>query len=147
MNARERFEKTRRSIKRLNEVKSLIMLGGDDWRPPHIKAKTDASDPTANTAIYRVDVAGDMLDELRREESELENFIGVSLALIAAVRVGFGEIYAYLLEWRYIDGLTWKQVHEEHGTLCAAGKYLVGIAFDWIDSVGVSRLLNDDYEV
>lgn len=147
MNAHERFELTRRRIARLNEVKALIMYGCDDWRPEHIRAKTDKPDPTANEAAYRVDVLGEQLDELKREEHELEQFIGVSLAIIAQVRAGFGEIYANLLEWHYIDGRTWTNISEDTGIKRSTCYYLVDIAFDWVDSVGVSRLLNGEVEL
>lgn len=147
MNAQERFELTRRRIARLNEVKALIMYGCDDWRPEHIRAKTDKPDPTANEAAYRVDVLGEQLDELKREEYELEQFIGVSLAIIAQVRAGFGEIYANLLEWHYIDGRTWTNISEDTGIKRSTCYYLRDIACDWVDSVGVSRLLNGEVEL
>lgn len=147
MNAQERFELTRRRIARLNEVKALIMYGCDDWRPEHIRAKTDKPDPTANEAAYRVDVLGEQLDELKREEYELEQFIGITLAIIAQVRAGFGEIYANLLDWHYIDGRTWTNISADTGIKRSTCYYLVDIAFDWIDSVGVSRLLKGEMDV
>ena len=147
MNARERFELTRRRIARLNEVKLLIMYGCDDWRPAHIRAKTDKPDPTANEAMHRVDVLSEQLDELKREEQELESFIGVSLTIIAQVRAGFGEIYANLLEWHYIDGRTWTSISADTGIKRSTCYYLVDIACDWVDSVGVSRLLNGEVEL
>lgn len=147
MNAHERFERTRRSVARLNEVKLLIMYGCDDWRPAHIRAKTDKPDPTANEAMHRVDVLGEQLDELKREEQELEQFIGVSLAIIAQVRAGFGEVYANLLEWHYIDGRTWTNISEDTGIKRSTCYYLRDIACDWVDSVGVSRLLNGEVEL
>lgn len=147
MIARHRFEHTKRSIKRLNEVKLLIMYDCDDWKPPQVRAKRQVSDPTANKAAYNVDELGEKLEALRREEQELEEFIGVSLAIIQGVRVGFGDIYANLLEWRYIDGWTWKRIHQQYGIPKSTGHYLLDIAFDWVDSVGVSRLLSGDTEV
>ena len=147
MNAQERFELTRRRIARLNEVKALIMYGCDDWRPEHIRAKTDKPDPTANEAAYRVDVLGEQLDELKREQDELESFIGVTLAIIAQVRAGFGEIYANLLEWHYIDGRTWTNISEDTGIKRSTCYYLRDIACDWVDSVGVSKLLKGEIEL
>lgn len=147
MNAHERFERTRRSVARLNEVKLLIMYGCDDWRPAHIRAKTDKPDPTANEAMHRVDVLGEQLDELKREQDELESFIGVTLTIIAQVRAGFGEIYANLLEWHYIDGRTWTNISEDTGIKRSTCYYLRDIACDWVDSVGVSRLLNGEVEL
>lgn len=155
MNAQERFELTRRRIARLNEVKALIIYGCDDWRPEHIRAKTDKPDPTANEAAYRVDVLGEQLDELKREEHELEQFIGVSLAIIAQVRAGFGEIYADVLEARYIDNEKWPSIAEryesnhenrEKVTVRTVQNWAT-IACDWVDSVGVSRLLNGEVEL
>lgn len=147
MNAHERFERTRRSVARLNEVKLLIMYGCDDWRPAHIRAKTDKPDPTANEAMHRVDVLGEQLDELKREQDELESFIGVTLTIIAQIRAGFGEIYANLLEWHYIDGHTWTNISEDTGIKRSTCYYLRDIACDWVDSVGVSKLLKGDIEL
>lgn len=146
MSARDRFEQTRKAVVELDTIKALIMTGGDDWKPEGVK-QPGTSDPTASRAIHNVDEWGEQLEELRRREAELENFIGMSLAIIQGVRDGFGEIYAMLLDARYIDGWTWTRIHEEYGIKRPYGNYLLGIAFDWIDSVGVSRLLNDDYEV
>ena len=147
MNAKERFKRTRQAVKRLHEVQLQIMYECDDWKPPQVKTKTDKSDPTANKAIYNVDELGEKLEALRKEEAELTDFIGVSLAIIQAVRDGFGEIYANLLEWRYIDKWTWKRIDEDFGIRRHDGYDLLDIAFDWIDSVGVSRLLKGDREI
>lgn len=147
MNAKERFKRTRQAVKRLDEVHALIMYECDDWKPPQVKTKTDKSDPTANKAIYNVDELGEKLEALRKEEAELTDFIGVSLAIIQAVRDGFGEIYANLLDWYYIDGLTWMQISEDTGIKRSTCYYLRDIAFDWIDSVGVSRLLRGEMDV
>lgn len=147
MNAKERFEKTRKDIQRLNEVKSLIMYECDDWRPHEERVSKAISDPTAQRAIYLVDEVSEKLEALRFEEAELESFIGDSLALIQAVHDGFGEVYAMLLDARYIDGLAWSRIHEEYGIAKSTGHYLIGIACDWIDSVGVSRLLKGETEL
>lgn len=147
MMARERFEQTRQGIERLNEVKLLIMYDCDDWKPPSVKAKGQASDPTGNRAAYNVDELGEKLEALRDEERELEEFIGVTLTIIHAVRVGFGEIYATILEARYIDGLKWSDVREAYGIPRSTGHYLLDIAFDWIDSIGVAKLMRGDVEV
>lgn len=147
MDAKSRFEATRNAIKRLDEVHLLLMYDCDDWKPPTIRTKSDKSDPTANQAIYHVDELSDKLEALRREESELLQLIGDTLAIIEAVREGFGEIYANLLEWRYIDGWTVKQIAEEKKLNRTYCYQLVDIAFDWIDSVGVSRLLSGQHEL
>lgn len=147
MNARERFEATRRAIPRLHDVQLAIMYECDDWKPPAIKAHTQTADPTASRAIYRVDELSEKLDALRAEERELTQLIGETLAIIAAVRDGFGEIYASLLDWYYIDMLTWTQISEDSDIKRSTCYYLRDIAFDWIDSVGVSRLLRGEVEV
>lgn len=147
MNAKSRFEATRAAVPRLNEVKALIMYGCDDWRPEGVRTSVAASDPTAAAAIRAVDELADELDALRDEESELEDLIGTSLAIIAAVRRGFGEIYANLLDWYYIDGMTWTEISEDTDIKRSTCYYLRDIAFDWIDSVGVSRLLRGEVEV
>lgn len=142
MTARERFVQTRQYVIELNNIKALIMSDGDDWKPPGVKVHA-VSDPTASRAIRNVDEWGEQLAELRKREAELEHFIGVSLAIIEAVRSGLGSDYADLLDARYIDCLTWKQMDVAKST----GKMKVAIAFDWIDSIGISRLLRDEYEI
>lgn len=147
MNARERFEATRKAIPRLHDVQLAIMYECDDWKPPAVKAHTQTADPTASRAIYRVDELAEKLDALRAEERELTQLIGETLAIIAAVRDGFGEIYANLLEWRYVDRVSWKTIHDDYGIKRDRGRYLLDVAFDWIDSVGVSRLLRGQTEL
>lgn len=147
MDAKTRFERTREAIPRLNDIKLALMYDGDDWKPQTTRTRTDTSDPTANRAIYNVDERAELLEALRKEERELEQLIGESLVIIAAVRDGFGEIYALLLERRYIDCNTWTRIHDDCGIVSSSGKYLLNIAFDWIDSVGVSRLLNGEVEI
>ena len=144
--ARERFEQTRKAIERLADVQALLMTDGDDWQPPTI-GKAGNSDPTASRAIRNVDELADKLQALRQEESELLDTIGESLAIIEGVRNGFGEIYANLLEWRYIDGWTWQRIRDDKGIRRTTGHNLLDIAFDWIDSVGVSRILRGVLEV
>lgn len=142
MTARDRFVQTRQYVIELNNIKALIMSDGDDWKPPGVKVHA-VSDPTASRAIRNVDEWGEQLAELRKREAELEHFIGVTLAIIEAVRDGLGADYADILDARYIDCLTWKQMDVAKST----GKMKAAIAFDWIDSIGISRLLREDYEV
>ena len=146
MTARDRFVQTRQYVIELNNIKALIMSDGDDWKPPGVKVHA-VSDPTASRAIRNVDEWGEQLAELRKREAELEHFIGVSLQIIEAVRDGLGADYADLLDRRYIDGLTWKQISNEYKLSRSTGSYMLNIVFDWIDSVGISRLLKGDYEV
>lgn len=147
MDARARFEATRKAVKRLDDVHLLLMHGGDDWKPEGVRSAHETSDPTANRAIYNVDEGDEILAALRREERELTDLIGESLVIISAVRKGFGTPYGNLLEWRYIDCETWTIIHDDHGIPKSTGHYLLGIAFDWIDSMGVSRLLRGDSEL
>ena len=151
MNARERFEATRKAVKRLAEVQALIMYDCDDWKPPGVKARHETSDPTANRAIYNVDELSEKLEALRSEESELIALIGESGEIIRAVRAGFNEQYADWLEHRYIDLWTWAQFADELGMEQKKARekvrYWCGVTFDWIDSVGVSRLLRGQVEI
>lgn len=142
MSARERFVQTRKAVIELDNIKALIMTDGDDWKPPGVHVH-GVSDPTASRAIRNVDEWGEQLAELRKRESELEHFIGTTLAIIEAVRSGLGSDYADILDKRYIDCLTWAQMDMPKST----GKMKVAIAFDWIDSIGISRLLRDEYEI
>lgn len=147
MNAKERFEQTRANVQRLDVVHTCLMNECDDWKPQSVRAHNEQSDPTAQRAIYNVDELADKLDALRKEAYELETFIGQSLVIIQAVRDGFGEIYANLLEWYYIDLLTWTQISTDYEIKRSTCYYLVDIACDWIDSVGISRLLRGDVEI
>ena len=142
MSARDRFVATRKAVIELDNIHALIMTEGDDWKPPGVKVHA-VSDPTASRAIRNVDEWGEQLAELRKRESELEHFIGTTLAIIEAVRSGLGADYADLLDARYIDCLTWKQMDVAKST----GKMKVAIAFDWVDSIGISKLLRGEFEV
>lgn len=119
----------------------------DDWRPEGVKSSSQTSDPTASKAIYAVDDLSAKLQALKSEQAELLKLIGESLAIIDGMRNGFGEIYANLLEWHYVDKRSWTQIHDDYGIPRTTCYYLVDIAFDWIDSVGVSRLLRGVTEV
>jgi hypothetical protein len=142
MTARERFVQTRQYVIELNNIKALIMSDGDDWKPPGVKVHA-VSDPTASRAIRNVDEWGEQLAELRKREAELEYFIGTTREIIEAVRSGLGSDYADILDKRYIDCLTWQQMDMPKST----GKLKVAIAFDWVDSIGISRLLRGEVEV
>lgn len=142
MTARDRFVQTRSAVVELNNIKALIMSDGDDWKPPGVHVHA-VSDPTASRAIRNVDEWGEQLAELRKREAELEHFIGTTLAIIEAVRSGLGSDYADILDARYIDCLTWAQMDVAKST----GKMKVAIAFDWIDSIGISKLLRGEVEV
>lgn len=147
MNAKERFNQTRKAIKRLNEVKLLIMNGCDDWQPVSVRSRHETSDPTANRAIYNVDILGEKLEALRDEQEELTEFIGTSLAIIEAVKAGFGEMYGNLLEWRYIDCYSYGRIEDDYGISKSTAHGRIDIACDWIDSIGVSNLLSGHVEL
>ena len=146
--ARDRFERTRDAVKRLHEVKLMIMYDCEDWQPPNVKTKGNTSDPTATHAIYVVDNLEEKMRALRQEEQELETFIGESLAIIEAVRNGLGEDYANVLTGRYIDCFYWHSVLSVYNISSKGTAHrLHDIALDWIDSVGISHLLAGDYEL
>ena len=148
MTARERFIRTRKAIIELDTIKARLMESGEDWQPEQVRVSGTLSDPTALQATYNVDVLGDVLDGLRKRESELEDFIGVTLMLIARVADGLGKEYAQILDQRYIDGLPWKYVTVNGvGISTATGKRKVNVAFDWIDSIGVERLERGYYDL
>jgi len=147
MAARDRFVQTRSAILEYDELRALLEEGGDDWRPEGIKA-TGIGDPTANRAIRNVDVLGDRLEAIRARVEELEGFIGLTLRIIEGVRKGLGEDYANLLDQRYIDGLTWRDVTLNGQSVSpSSGKAKVALAFDWIDSLGLTKILGGEYEL
>ena len=144
MTARDRFTQTRQYVIELDTIKARLSEHGEEWQPEQVHV-SGTSDPTANQAVYNVDVLGDVLDELRKREAWLENFIGVSLMVIDRVSKGLGEQYASILEQRYIDCLTWKNV--SMGCSVSTGKRMLNVAFDWIDSLGLTKLERGDYEI
>ena len=146
LTAKKRFEQTRRDVKRLDEVNLAIMYECDDWQPPSVKAHNEQVDTTASRAIYNVDTRDPRIEALTIERIELVDRIGIALELIAAVNAGLGERYSNVLEWRYIDCLRWSQVRER-GIARSTGYELINIACDWIDSVGISKLLRGEYEL
>lgn len=147
MVARERFVQTRKAVIELNAIKAKLSEHGDDWRPEQVHV-AGISDPTANQATYNVDVLGETLEQLRLRESELEEFIGVSLMLIEHVRIGLGEEHAQILDQRYIDNLKWEQVRVDgHKVNRKYGCEKLAVAFAWIDSLGVTKLKEGDYEL
>lgn len=146
-NARQRFEQTRRAVARLHDVQLMIMNGCDEWRPPGVSSRNATPDPTASAAIRNVDELDGRLSALRAEEGELIEFIGEALVVIRAVRDGLGGRYADVLEWRYIDRLSFDYIKDEFGMAKATAHRLAGIAFDWIDSIGLTRILAGDLEI
>lgn len=147
MAARERFVKTREAVMELAQVQALIMTDGDDWKPEGAHS-SGISDPTANRAAYNVDTWQDKLIELRGRESELQAFIGLSLRIIESVREGLGDDYASILEQRYIDCYPWRWVTVgAKQVVKRTGIQKVNVAFDWIDSMGLTRILNGDTEI
>ena len=147
MTARERFTQTRKAVIELNQIKLSIMYQGEDWKPDNIRVP-GVSDPTANAAIHNVDEWESKLPILRKREEELEAFIGLSLVIIKAVKNGLGREYAEILEQRYIDCLPWRDVEiDGEKVKKSTGKMRVSVAFDWIDSIGITRLMRGDYEV
>lgn len=133
MSARDRFAKARSAVLELAQIQALISTGGDDWKPESI-GKSGNGDPTANRAVYNVDVWGVRLKELRDRETELLEIIGRVLVDIELVRGEFGSDYADILDQRYIDCLPWSQV-ELHGrrVKLSTGKKRVKEAFAWLD--------------
>jgi len=148
MTARDRFERTRQAVIELWNIQALIQTCGADWKPDTNGKAPGISDPTATQAIYNVDVWKDRLEQLRARESELLDFIGTTLAIIEGVRRGLGEEYADILDQRYIDGLRWCDVLVDNAPINPrTGRYKAAIAFDWIDSVGMTGIAEGDYEL
>ena len=147
MTARDRFEQTRKAVIELWNVQALISENGDDWKPDNVKGG-GISDPTAVRAVYNVDVWGERLELLRARERELIDFIGTTLAIIEGVRRGLGDEYADILDQRYIDGLRWCDVIIDGAPISdRTGRYKAAIAFDWVDSVGMTGIVEGVYEL
>ena len=147
MTARDRFERTRHAVIELANVQALIAENGDDWKPDDVGGG-GVGDPTAARACYNVDIWGERLEHLRARESELLDFIGTTLAIIEGVRRGLGNEYADILDQRYIDGLRWCDVVVDGEPVALpTGKRKAAIAFDWIDSVGMTGITEGDYEL
>ena len=147
LDARARFERARAAVDRLHNVQMLIMNDCQDWRPQTVRARRQKPDPTANAAIYRVDELDQLLAALRAEERELLRTIGEALAVIQGVREGLGDKYADALEWRYIDCRTWEYIRDECGVSRSTARGRIDVALDWVDSIGITRILSGDLEV
>ena len=95
-----------------------------------------------------MDIWQDRLNDLRKRESQLIDFIGGTLEIIEGVRDGLGDEYASILEQRYIDCYTWSEVTYQGAKVArSTGKRKVNIAFDWVDSLGVTNVLAGYYEI
>lgn len=145
---RERFAQTARAIEELDEIHLLIMYDGEDWKPDGVRIP-GVSNPTESRAIRNVDEWGEKLKELRKRETELTEFISISLVLIRRVRDSLGAKYADVLEQHYIDGEPYSRIADASGNAVkpSTAKQRVSVACDWIDSVGVSRLLRGEVDV
>ena len=138
-----RFTETRARVQRLHSVQLALMFECDDWKPPQVRSKGETSDPTAARACYIVDELESKLTSLRQEESELLEYIGLTLRIIDGIRRGLGGKYADVLEARYIDCRKWKDIDISR----SHGRDLINVACDWVDSLGVSRVLSGNYEL
>jgi hypothetical protein len=144
---RDRFIQTRSAVTELIIIKAQLEEMGDDWKPETVKGG-GISNPTESRAIYELDVLADMLEQLKTRERELIGFIGTTLAIIDGVRRGLGNEYAEILDQRYIGGLKWADVRIDGEPISPrTGRYKLGIAFDWIDSLGLAAILKGDYEL
>lgn len=143
---RDRFTQTRDAVIELANVQALLWSDGDDWTPD-APGRATVSDPTANRAVYNVEVLSERLASLRKREAELIEFIGGTLAIIQGVRDGLGNEYADVLDGYYIDGVTWREVAKELGASVSTCKRQRDIACDWVDSLGVSRVIGGEYEL
>ncbi|MBQ9002379.1 MAG: hypothetical protein IJ087_11045 [Eggerthellaceae bacterium] len=131
----------------MHDVQLLIMNDCEDWRPQTARARRQVPDPTANAAIYHVDEIEQLMAALRAEERELLRTIGAALVIVQGVRDGLGDKYADVLEWRYIDCRTWNYIRDEYGVSRQTGNRRANVAFDWVDSVGVTRILAGDLQI
>lgn len=131
----------------MHEVQLLIMNDCDDWRPQVVGSRRQLPNPTANAAIHHIDYVEKALQVLRVEERELTETIGRVLVIIQAVRDGLGDKYADVLEWRYIDCLTWPRIRDEYGVSKTTRNDRANVALDWVDSIGVTRILAGDLEI
>lgn len=143
----ERFVQTRKAVIELAIVQAQLSEMGDDWKPETVKGNGIA-DPTASRAVYEIDVLEDLLEQLKEREQELIDFIGTTLAVIEGVRNGLGNDYAEILDQRYIDGLKWEDLEIDGKPIPKTTAWRKqSIAFDWIDSVGLTGILKGDYEI
>lgn len=140
MSARDRFNQTREAVIEHHRICLEIMACGEDWKPEEVRVPK--GDPTCTKALHLLDWS-DKLATLEARKDELEEFIGLTLAIIEGVRVGLGEEYADVLDARYIDCMTWRDM----GVNKSTGKHRVSVACDWVDSLGVAKILAGDYEI
>ena len=87
------------------------------------------------------------MQALKDEERELIEFIGTSLRLIESVRRGLGTSYGDVLEWLYIDCLSWADIWDLYRVPKSTGHERRTIALDWIDSIGLRKVLRGEYDL
>lgn len=125
----------------------LIMYDLDDWTPEGVKSASETSDPTASRAIHNVDERYELMRDLKREQFELQDLIATSGEIIDKVKGHFVEKYGVVLELRYIDCHTWTDIADAFDASERTMRDWAQRACDWVDSIGVSRLLGGQYEI
>lgn len=127
-----------KASRRIEEMQRIINSGGEEYQARHSASgsRPGHSDPTAAAAI-RNDA---ILEWARREMGEACETVGDALEVLAGVENGLGRVYADVLEYRYIDGLSWGEVCMLLGTSRTTAYRYITAAHNWIDSQGLERV-------
>ncbi len=141
MTAREWFERVRRSaaaiepcrqnLAALVEAKELMEPwgtgGGGGSKAAH-------SDPTATTAMSRMDGLEAAISDLRNELDAHVDIVGEGLKVLEAVRSVVGKKDAETLELYYVDcASTWSDVAAEMGLSVKTVRMMRDYALFWVD--------------
>ena len=135
-NAREYFAHIATLPRRIEDVNSAIVEGGEGLRP-RTGTASGPHDPTAARAIWHMEAIERLECELEWMQAEIAEAhrvcVGVSLAM--------GDNYGSALEMHYIDLLTWDEVAAELGAAKRTCIRWRDVACDWVDAVGIRRAM------
>lgn len=117
-----------------------IADGGDPRSGPRVH-RPGLSDPTASSALRRMDAVEDKAKQL----ADCEGLIGEGLVLCANVRAGLKDIYGEVLERFYVDCQSWEEVAED---LLVSARTCIryrDAALEWCDGVGLERVKSEGF--
>lgn len=139
MDPRDYFKELLRACNRARTIKRVAdsLRNDESWRHSDglcVKSGT-LPDKTAERAARHIVGAKKLADELRG----LVPTIIEGRAVCAFVADRCGDSFGYALYWKYMHGMTWKQVAEKMGCTAAMCSNKRASAMEYLDQVGMER--------